>query len=256
MLNVNISALLYLVAAIFFILSLKGLSSPVTARKGNTYGMVGMAIAVVTTLLIAHKPIFALMAGAIIIGGVIGGTLAKKVEMTSMPELVAAMHSLVGLSAVLIAVAAILNTNEHHTDVQKIELFIGCFIGAITFTASVIAYGKLSGKFGASALTFKGQHFLNLILFITMIGFGLAYWYTGSHAAFLMMTAVTAVVLGKLWMWVSGTILGVAMMYSRTYLGAHWLSDTVAGALLGVGLALLAWALVKDKCLPGNASPR
>lgn len=254
MLNINLSALLYLVAAIFFILSLKGLSSPVSARKGNTYGMVGMGIAVATTLLMAHKPIWALMAGAIIIGGAIGATLAKKVEMTSMPELVAAMHSLVGLSAVLIALAAILNGNETHTGVQKIELFIGCFIGAITFTASVIAYGKLSGKFGASAIGFKGQHLLNLVLALAMIGFGIAYWYAGSHAAFLMMTAI-ALVLGVLLIIpIGGADMPVVVSMLNSYSGwaAAGIGFTlnnpvliIAGACVGSSGAILSYIMCK-----------
>ena len=134
----NVSAILYLVAAVLFILSLKGLSSPTTAIQGNRYGILGMLIAVATTFMILDKPVLALIAGAIVAGGAIGAYKAKTVEMTGMPELVAAMHSLVGLSAVLIAVAAIFHTGVEHTPVQKVELFIGAFIGAVTFTASEI----------------------------------------------------------------------------------------------------------------------
>jgi len=159
----NLSAVLYLISAVLFILSLKGLSSPASSRKGNTYGMIGMLIAVATTFMVLDKPVLLLIVGAIAAGAAIGAFKAKTVEMTHMPELVAAMHSLVGLSAVLIAVAAIFHTGVEHSPVQKIELFIGAFIGAITFTASVIAYGKLSGKFGAKALNFSGQHLLNLV---------------------------------------------------------------------------------------------
>src|SRR5574343_561631 len=191
----NVSAILYLVAAVLFILSLKGLSSPTTAIQGNRYGILGMLIAVATTFMILDKPVLALIAGAIVAGGAIGAYKGKTVEMTGMPELVAAMHSLVGLSAVLIAVAAIFHTGVEHTGVQKVELFIGAFIGAITFTASVVAYGKLSGKFGAKAVNFSGQHLLNLVLALAMVGFGVAYFLTDSHGAFLMMVAI-ALVLG------------------------------------------------------------
>lgn len=254
MLNPNISALLYLVAAIFFIFSLKGLSSPVTARRGNTYGMVGMALAVITTLLMAHKPVWALLIGAMIIGAAIGGTLAKRVQMTSMPELVAAMHSLVGLSAVLIAIAAIWHTGENHTGVQKIELFIGCFIGAITFTASVIAYGKLSGKFGARPVNFKGQHLLNLLLALSMLGFGLMYWYSGSQAAFLMMTAI-ALVLGVLVIIpIGGADMPVVVSMLNSYSGwaaagiGFTLSNPVliiAGACVGSSGAILSYIMCR-----------
>ena len=108
----------------------------------------------------------------LISGAFIGIYVAKKVEMTKMPELVALMHSFVGLAAVLIATAAVLNVSEVHSVVQRFELFIGAFIGAITFSASVIAFGKLSGKFGANPSIFKGQHLLNLVLAIIMIGAG------------------------------------------------------------------------------------
>lgn len=168
----------------------EGAVSPASARRGNLYGIAGMAIAVLTTLLIIDKPVLALIAGAIAAGAVVGAWKARTVEMTGMPELVAAMHSLVGLSAVLIAVAAIFHGGVEHTPVQKVELFIGAFIGAITFTASVIAYGKLSGRFGAKAVRFAGQHPLNLLLALAMVGFGAAYFFTDSQAAFLAMVAV------------------------------------------------------------------
>ena len=186
----NLSAILYLVAAVLFILALKGLSSPTTALRGNLYGIIGMLVAVLTTFAIMDKPVLGLIGVAIVAGGAIGAWKAKTVQMTGMPELVAAMHSLVGLSAVLIAVAAIFHSGVEHTPVQKIELFIGAFIGAITFTASVIAYGKLSGKFGSRAVVFNGQHLLNLLLAIAMVGFGVLYFMTDAHAAFLAMVAI------------------------------------------------------------------
>ena len=151
----------YLIAAIFFILALRGLSSPTSSRLGNIFGMVGMSIAIITTLLIGTNLISILIAIPLLSGAFIGIYVAKKVEMTKMPELVALMHSFVGLAAVLIATAAVLNVSEMHTIVQRFELFIGAFIGAITFSASVIAFGKLSGKFGANPSIFNGQHLLN-----------------------------------------------------------------------------------------------
>jgi hypothetical protein len=154
----NITLLAYLVSAVLFILALKGLSSPVTSRRGNYFGMVGMLIAVVTTLFVARHPILPMIGIAIVIGGTIGAIAARRVQMTKMPELVALMHSLVGVSAVLIAVAALYHAGEEHTVAQKIELFIGAFIGAITFTASLVAFGKLSGRVSGTPISFGGQH--------------------------------------------------------------------------------------------------
>ena len=192
----NITAISYLISSVLFILALRGLSSPTTSRQGNTFGMIGMLLAVITTFLIPDfKPVISLIATAIVGGAIIGTVAAKRVQMTKMPELVALMHSFVGLSAVLIAIAAVFNPAHDHTGAQKIELFIGAFIGAITFTASVIAFGKLSGKVSGKPVTFSGQHLLNLILAIAMVAGGIAYFMTGSHAAFLAMCAV-ALVLG------------------------------------------------------------
>jgi len=250
----NATALAYLVSAVLFILALKGLSSPVSARQGNVYGMIGMAIAIVTTLIVANKPILGLIAGGIIVGGAIGATLAKRVQMTQMPELVAAMHSLVGLVAVLIAVAAIFHTGDHHTGIQRIELFIGAFIGAITFTASVVAYGKLSGKFGSKPLVFKGQHLLNLLLALAMLGFGIAYFMTESTTAFLMMAAI-ALVLGVLLITpIGGADMPVVVSMLNSYSGwaaagiGFTLNNSVliiAGACVGSSGAILSYIMCK-----------
>ncbi|HNX70973.1 NAD(P)(+) transhydrogenase (Re/Si-specific) subunit beta, partial [Rivihabitans pingtungensis] len=225
----NISAVLYLVSAVLFILSLKGLSSPASSRKGNTYGMIGMLIAVATTFMVMEKPVLLLIVGAIAAGAAIGAFKAKTVEMTSMPELVAAMHSLVGLSAVLIAVAAIFHSGMEHTPVQKVELFIGAFIGAITFTASVIAYGKLSGKFGAKAVNFNGQHLLNLVMALAMVGFGGVYFFTDSHAAFLIMVAIALVLGVTLIIPIGGADMPVVVSMLNSYSG--W-------AAAGIGFTL------------------
>ena len=151
--SANQVALWYLVASVCFILALKGLSHPSTARRGNALGIAGMAIAVVVTLALVYsttRNVGMILAG-IAVGGTIGAVVAKRVQMTQMPELVAAMHSLVGLAAVLIAVAAINNPVSFGLPAEiptgnKLELFIGTFIGAITFSGSVIAFGKLSGR--------------------------------------------------------------------------------------------------------------
>ncbi|WP_374335243.1 NAD(P)(+) transhydrogenase (Re/Si-specific) subunit beta [Leeia sp.] len=237
----NLIALAYLAASILFILALKGLASPDSARRGNVYGVLGMLIAVIATLLLMHKPVWALLAGAMLVGATVGGTLAKRVQMTQMPELVAAMHSLVGLAAVLIAVAAIYHTGEHHTPAQRVELFIGAFIGAITFTASVVAYGKLSGRFGAKPLAFGGQHLLNLLLALGMVGFGVVYFANESQAAFLMMLAI-ALVLGVLLIVpIGGADMPVVVSMLNSYSG--WAAAGI-GFTLGNPVLIIAGACV------------
>lgn len=250
----SFSIIAYLVAAIFFILALKGLSSPTSARKGNLFGMIGMAIAVITTLIIGENLIALLILVPIALGGAIGFVAAKKVQMTKMPELVALMHSFVGLAAVLIALAAVLNPIEVHTTAQRVELFIGAFIGAITFTASVIAFGKLSGKFGAKALVFKGQHLLNLILAILMIGFGAIYFQNESILAFIVMV-IFALILGVLLIVpIGGADMPVVVSMLNSYSGwaaagiGFTLNNSVliiAGACVGSSGAILSYIMCK-----------
>src|SRR5579863_10065434 len=184
--SMNLVTLLYLIASVCFIQALKGLSHPATARRGNAFGMSGMAIAVVTTIALIFKLKaqlgsgnlgFGLLLLGVVVGGSIGAMLAKRVEMTKMPELVAAMHSLIGLAAVCIAVAVVsepwaFNLTEKGGAIpfgNRIELFIGTFVGAITFSGSVIAFGKLSGKykfrlFQGAPVVYPGQHLINLML--------------------------------------------------------------------------------------------
>ena len=250
----SFSIIAYLVAAIFFILALKGLSSPTSARQGNLFGMIGMTIAVITTLIIGENLIALLILVPIALGGAIGFVAAKKVQMTKMPELVALMHSFVGLAAVLIALAAVLNPIEVHTTVQRIELFIGAFIGAITFTASVIAFGKLSGKFSAKALVFKGQHLLNLILAILMIGFGAIYFQNESILAFIVMV-IFALILGVLLIVpIGGADMPVVVSMLNSYSGwaaagiGFTLNNSVliiAGACVGSSGAILSYIMCK-----------
>jgi len=250
----SFSIIAYLVAAIFFILALKGLSSPTSARQGNLFGMIGMAIAVITTFIIGENLIALLILAPIALGGAIGFVAAKKVQMTKMPELVALMHSFVGLAAVLIALAAVLNPIEVHTTAQRVELFIGAFIGAITFTASVIAFGKLSGKFGAKALVFKGQHLLNLILAILMIGFGAIYFQNESILAFIVMV-MFALILGVLLIVpIGGADMPVVVSMLNSYSGwaaagiGFTLNNSVliiAGACVGSSGAILSYIMCK-----------
>ena len=250
----SFSIIAYLVAAIFFILALKGLSSPTSARQGNLFGMIGMAIAVITTFIIGENLIALMILVPIALGGAIGFVAAKKVQMTKMPELVALMHSFVGLAAVLIALAAVLNPIEDHTTAQRVELFIGAFIGAITFTASVIAFGKLSGKFGSKALVFKGQHLLNLILAILMIGFGAIYFQNESILAFIVMV-MFALILGVLLIVpIGGADMPVVVSMLNSYSGwaaagiGFTLNNSVliiAGACVGSSGAILSYIMCK-----------
>ena len=250
----NITSLAYLVSAVLFILALKGLSSPLTSRRGNVFGMIGMAIAVVTTLFVADRPVLWMMGGAIVIGGSIGATVARRVQMTKMPELVAAFHSLVGIAAVLIAVAAIFHAGEQHTGAQKVELFLGAFIGAITFTASLIAFGKLSGRVTGKPVSFGGQHLLNLLLALSMLGFGIAYFMTGSTAAFLIMVAIALVLGVTLIIPIGGADMPVVVSMLNSYSGwaAAGIGFTlnnpvliIAGSCVGSSGAILSYIMCK-----------
>src|SRR3954463_14512126 len=177
--SASFAALLYLVAGALFIMALRGLSSPESARLGNRYGMIGMALAIVTTLLVAAPsgliPWILILIG-IAIGGGIGAVIARRIAMTAMPQLVAAFHSLVGLAAVFVAAAAfyaplafgIGDINAIHTQ-SLIEMSLGAAIGAITFTGSIVAFTKLQGLVSGAPVTFPNQHWLNLGLGILLL---------------------------------------------------------------------------------------
>jgi H+-translocating NAD(P) transhydrogenase subunit beta len=252
--NPNFTSAAYLISAVLFIFSLKGLASPTSARLGNTLGMAGMAIAVITTFFVGHNLIVPLIASAIVLGAIVGTLAAKRVQMTKMPELVALMHSFVGLSAVLIAIAAVFNSAENHTSVQRIELFIGAFIGAITFTASVVAFGKLSGKFGSKPLIFKGQHLLNLVLAILMLVFGILFYLQGSQSAFLIMCGLALILGVTLIVPIGGADMPVVVSMLNSYSGwaaagiGFTLNNSVliiAGACVGSSGAILSYIMCK-----------
>ncbi len=252
--NPNFTSAAYLISAVLFIFSLKGLASPTSARLGNTLGMVGMTIAVITTFFVGHNLLIPLIVGAIVLGAIVGTVAAKRVQMTKMPELVALMHSFVGLSAVLIAIAAVFNTAENHTGVQRIELFIGAFIGAITFTASVVAFGKLSGKFGSKPVIFKGQHLLNLLLALLMLGFGGLFYLQGNQAAFIAMCGVALILGVTLIIPIGGADMPVVVSMLNSYSGwaAAGIGFTlnnpvliIAGACVGSSGAILSYIMCK-----------
>ncbi len=172
----NITSAAYLVASILFILSLGGLSSQKSAQKGNLYGIAGMCIAIVATLFNDSISSYGLLAGAMAIGAVIGTILALRIQMTSMPELVAILHSFVGLAAVFVGFSTYMDTRVHHVGVAEtihdIEVYLGVLIGAVTFTGSVIAFGKLSGLIGSRPLTLPGRHLANLVILLVCLYLG------------------------------------------------------------------------------------
>ena len=255
--SANFVALAYLAAAVLFILALKGLSSPVSARRGNLFGMVGMTIAVLITLAVTHNWLYVVL--AIAAGGSVGALVARRIQMTAMPELVAAMHSLVGLAAVLIAMAAFNNPVAYgigetlHAS-NRIELFIGTFVGAITFTGSIIAFGKLSGKLGSKPLRFAGQHWFNLLLGMLMIAFGVAFFITQSWTPFLIMTAIAMLLGILLIMPIGGADMPVVVSMLNSYSGwaAAGIGFTlnnnmliIAGSLVGSSGAILSYIMCK-----------
>jgi len=272
--SLNLVVLLYLVASVCFIQALKGLSHPTTSRIGNTFGMVGMAIAVVTTIALIVKlqgdagnagMIWVLL--GVIVGGTAGTIMAKRVEMTKMPELVAFMHSMIGLAAVFIAIAAVaepwaFNIVAHGEPIpvgNRLELFIGTFVGAITFSGSVIAFGKLSGKykfrlFQGAPVTFPGQHLLNLALAIAMFACGVWFFMTQQWTPFWLMT-ILAFVLGVLIIIpIGGADMPVVVSMLNSYSG--WAAAgigfslnnpmlIVAGSLVGSSGAILSYIMCK-----------
>ncbi|KDB68116.1 NAD(P)(+) transhydrogenase (Re/Si-specific) subunit beta [Bordetella bronchiseptica] len=274
MISLNLVTLFYLIASVCFIQALKGLSHPTTSRLGNTFGMVGMAIAVLTTaaLIIALArdgagPGLSWVLLGLLIGGSAGTLMAKRVEMTKMPELVAFMHSMIGLAAVAIAVAVVAEPHAFGIATaggliptgNRLELFIGTFVGAITFSGSVIAFGKLSGKykfrlFQGAPVVFPGQHLLNLALALLMLGCGLWFMATQAWPPFVIMT-VLAFALGVLIIIpIGGADMPVVVSMLNSYSG--WAAAgigfslnnpmlIIAGSLVGSSGAILSYIMCK-----------
>jgi len=273
-LSLNLVILLYLVASVFFIQALKGLSHPTTSRRGNTFGMVGMAIAMFTTVALIYKlaPQIATIGMGwillgLVVGGAVGTTIALKVEMTKMPEMVAFMHSMIGLAAVFIAIAAvaepwafsIVEKGGRIPMGNKVELFIGAFVGAITFSGSVIAFGKLSAKyklrvFASAPVVFSGQHTLNALLAIAMIASGAWFVATQDWTPFWIMLAI-AFVLGVLIIIpIGGADMPVVVSMLNSYSGwaaagiGFSLNNSmliIAGSLVGSSGAILSYIMCK-----------
>jgi NAD(P) transhydrogenase subunit beta len=232
----NIAALAYLFASVCFIMALRGLSSPESARAGNFWGITGMVVAIATTLLSPEVLSYTVIAVGVLIGGALGTVIALRIQMTALPQLVAAFHSLVGLAAVLVAAAALYNPEAYGIGISGqlgvaslLEMSIGTAIGAVTFSGSIIAFGKLQGLVSGKPLTFTGQHLLNALLAILMVVLVVWFCRTENLGAFWMI-ALLALVLGVLLIVPIG--------------GADMLL-IIVGALVGSSGAILSYVMCK-----------
>ncbi len=256
-----ITGFAYLLAAVCFIMALRGLSSPDSARRGTALGIIGMFIAVITTLADPTVMSFELIVVGIVVGGLIGTTVALKIEMTALPQLVAAFHSLVGLAAVFVALAAFfapeaygIGTFGNIRMVSLVEMSLGAAVGAITFSGSLIAFGKLQGILGGSPLVFKGQHGLNAILGIVLIAIVIWLVQTNSDVAFLLVIGISIILGFTIILPIGGADMPVVVSMLNSYSGwaacgiGFTLSNTaliVTGALVGSSGAILSYIMCK-----------
>ncbi|WP_455229661.1 NAD(P)(+) transhydrogenase (Re/Si-specific) subunit beta [Geopseudomonas aromaticivorans] len=278
--SMNLITALYLVASVCFIQALKGLSHPTSSRRGNLFGMAGMTIAVLTTVGLIYRLGAQMGEGAglgyvllgLLLGGTAGTVMAKRVEMTKMPELVAFMHSMIGLAAVFIAIAAVVEPQSLGivaaiTDPipagNRLELFLGAAIGAVTFSGSVIAFGKLAGGavfgwkfrlFQGAPVTFAGQHWLNLAAGLAILGLGLAFTFTGDLSAFGVLVALAFVIGVLIIIPIGGADMPVVVSMLNSYSGwaaagiGFSLNNSmliVAGSLVGSSGAILSYIMCK-----------
>lgn len=258
---IDLTMVAYIVSAVFFILALRGLSNPESARTGNILGMVGMGLAIVTTLISPVVQSYVFIILAIVIGGAIGTVVALRVQMTALPQLVAAFHSLVGMAAVLVASAALfapesygIGSPGHIHFGSLIEMSLGTAVGAITFSGSVIAFGKLQGLVSGKPLVFKGQHLLNAtlgVLLVVLIGWFAA---TESYTAFFLLLALAFALGFLLILPIGGADMPVVISMLNSYSGwaacgigftLHNALLIVAGALVGSSGAILSYIMCK-----------
>ena len=252
----------YLAAGALFILSLNGLSHQESARRGNLCGILGMIIAVAATILSGSVGNLHIMFPCMIIGGIIGATVALKVEMTQMPELVAGFHSLVGLAAVLVGFSSYMDPTSHFEGTEKIihevEVYLGVFIGVITFTGSIIAFGKLSAIIGGKPLTLPARHWLNLIALLACIYFGYEFLNAESHEVgvwpLIFMTVIAGIIGIHLIMAIGGADMPVVVSMLNSYSGwaaaatGFMLGNTaliVVGSLVGSSGAILSYIMCR-----------
>ncbi len=261
--SASLTAFVYLIAAVLFILALRGLSHPSTSRQGNLFGMVGMGLAVAATLLQRGMSGFGfvLILVAIVIGGAVGTVVARRIQMTALPQLVAAFHSLVGLAAVFVAAAA-LNAPESfgigvpgHIHTQSlVEMSIGLAIGAITFAGSLIAFAKLQGIMKGAPLMFKGQHWLNLGLAILLLVLVIVFVTSGSQLVFWLIALISLGLGFLLILPIGGADMPVVVSMLNSYSG--WaaagigftiqnLALIITGALVGASGAILSYIMCK-----------
>jgi NAD(P) transhydrogenase subunit beta len=262
--SINLVTMAYIAATILFILSLGGLSHPETARRGNLYGIVGMAIAVLATVFGPRVTAAGIpwIVGALVVGGAVGLYAAKKVQMTQMPELVALMHSLVGLAACLVGFASYVDTSVQFTGAEKaiheIEIYLGILIGAVTFSGSVIAFGKLNGRISGKPVLLPGRHLINLAGLLIVIWFGAQF--VGAHDAGagmlpLAVMTVVALLFGiHMVMAIGGADMPVVVSMLNSYSGwaaaatGFMLSNDlliVTGALVGSSGAILSYIMCR-----------
>ncbi len=262
--SANLVALLYLIAGVLFILALRGLSSPESSRRGNLFGMIGMGVAVATTLG-SHPPASAvawgLVVGGIAVGGGVGAVIARRVPMTAMPELVAAFHSLVGTAAVLVAAGAFyapaafgIGSEGHIHQASTIEMSLGAAIGAITFTGSVIAFLKLSGRMSGKPIMLPARHAINIILALALVFFIYGFFSSQTALDFWLIVA-TSLLLGVLIIIpIGGADMPVVISMLNSYSGwaAAGIGFTlgnsaliITGALVGSSGAILSYIMCK-----------
>ena len=251
--SANLSATFYLISGILFILALRGLSSPETSRQGNYFGIAGMAIAIIVSFLSVGNfgTGFVYVLVFLVIGGSIGAFIAFRIPMTAMPELVAGFHSLVGLAAVFVAISAFLNPEAFKLGVignikiaSLIEMSLGAAIGAITFSGSIIAFLKLRGIMSGAPITFKGQHFINLLIGLTIIF--LIYYLCNNQSSNIFWTiiAISFIVGVLLIIPIGGADMPVVISMLNSYSG--W-------AAAGIGFTLENTALIITGALVGSS---
>jgi len=257
----NLTAIAYLIAAVCFIMALRGLSSPETARQGNAWGIAGMVIAILTTLASPGVLSYWMIILGILIGAGIGAVVALKIKMTALPQLVAAFHSLVGLAAVFVAGAAFshpeaydIGTSGHIAAGSLVEMSLGLAIGAITFTGSLVAFAKLQGLVSGKPLVFKGQHFLNAALGLAMLLLIVLFVFTESAPIFILITAIALALGFLLILPIGGADMPVVVSMLNSYSGwaAAGIGFTlqnplliVTGALVGSSGAILSYIMCK-----------
>ncbi len=259
--SANVSAIAYLIASVCFILALKGLSSPASARTGNVIGIVGMVIAVVTTLATPGIMSYGEILAALVVGGAIGTTIAVRIQMADMPQLVAAFHSLVGMAAVMVATAAFyapdaygIGTFGAIKTASLIEMSLGVVIGAITFTGSIVAFTKLQGLVSGNPVVFPGQHMVNLAIGLAIVGIGVWFAMDQSPTAFWLMTGLAFAIGVLLIIPIGGADMPVVISMLNSYSGwaAAGIGFTlenelliITGALVGSSGAILSYIMCK-----------